>query len=94
MDAVPWSLIGSVGGPASGWVLVTFAVWMILTGRLIPRTIHEETRAEADTWRRAYEAERDRTSSVLVPSAELQRDVLSALPMPRRTPTEEDPCGD
>lgn len=41
------------GGGAAG--IVVLAVVMVLTGRLVPRAVHEETRADRDAWRSAYE---------------------------------------
>lgn len=40
------------GGGAAG--IVILAVVMVLTGRLVPRRTHEETRADRDEWRRAF----------------------------------------
>ena len=39
--------------------LLLFAVLMVLTGRLVPRSTLEDKKVEANQWRRAYEAERD-----------------------------------
>lgn len=40
------------GGFAS---LVFLCVWLIMTGRLVPRATHLETRADRDSWRKAFE---------------------------------------
>lgn len=40
------------GGFAS---LVFLSVWLIFTGRLVPRSTHEETRSDRDAWRTAFE---------------------------------------
>ncbi len=40
------------GGFAS---LVFLCVWLIMTGRLVPRSTHLETRADRDSWRKAFE---------------------------------------
>lgn len=38
--------------------LLLIAVFMILTGRLVPRSIYLDKKAEADRWQAAYEVER------------------------------------
>lgn len=40
----------------AGLLLVT--VLMILTGRLVPRSTHQDAKKEADQWHQAYELER------------------------------------
>lgn len=81
MDGIP-DLLTQAGGAAAGWSLAAGAVWMILTGRLVPRsTLQEQQRATAD-WRRAYELERAKVEHLLLPVAELQQQVLSSLPRP------------
>lgn len=40
------------GGFAS---LVFLCVWLIMTGRLVPRSTHQETRVDRDSWRKAFE---------------------------------------
>ena len=51
MDAIPWDHIG-VG---SGWGFVGLFVWLVLTGRLIPRSEHtralDHAEHEAAEWR-------------------------------------------
>jgi len=51
MDQIPWDHIG-IG---SGWGFVGLFVWLVLTGRLIPRAEHlralEHTEHEANEWR-------------------------------------------
>lgn len=86
MDA-PLQLLASVGGPASGWLLASVAVWFLLTGRLVTRATYQDARAEARDWRTAYELERqarqlerEARETVTVPAAELQRQVLRSLP--------------
>lgn len=41
------------GGGFAGLALA--AVWLIFTGRLVPKSLHEETRLDRDGWRKAYE---------------------------------------
>lgn len=38
-------------GIGSGWMLVGVAVWMLYTGRLIPKRMHDEKVHEANEWR-------------------------------------------
>lgn len=42
--------------------LLLLAVYMILTGRLIPRSMYLEKKAECEQWRSAYEVEREAKS--------------------------------
>jgi predicted phage gp36 major capsid-like protein len=51
LAAVPPELI--TGGGFAGLVFLGF--WMVFTGRLVPRSTHEETRADRDEWRKAFE---------------------------------------
>ena len=45
-------------------VLLGIAILMLLTGRLVPRSIYRDKVHEAEQWRSAYEAEREaRTES-------------------------------
>ena len=47
MDALPWPNIG-VG---SGWLFVGLFVWLVFTGRLVPRATLEDKIHEANEWR-------------------------------------------
>lgn len=42
--------------------LLLLTVYMILTGRLIPRSMYLEKKAEAERWQAAYEVERQARS--------------------------------
>lgn len=44
------------GGGFAG--LLFLCVWLIMTGRLVPRSTHLETRADRDSWRKAFEDSR------------------------------------
>lgn len=48
--------ISIIGLTPAGLLLV--AVLMVLTGRLIPKSMYQEKVNESDRWRQAYEAER------------------------------------
>lgn len=52
-DSIPPEFVTG-GGFAT---LAFLAVFFILTGRLVPRSTHEETRADRDAWRRVAETE-------------------------------------
>lgn len=78
LDGVP--LVG-LTAPA----LLGIAFLMVLTGRLVPRSVLKEREEESERWRLAYEAEREarivsdgQTSKLLV-AVETNRDVLLAL---------------
>lgn len=47
MDSLPWPLIGY----GSAWSLVGLFVWLIYTGRLIPRSTLEDAHHDATEWR-------------------------------------------
>lgn len=47
MESLPWPNIG-IG---SGWLFVGLGVWLILTGRLVPRATLEDKAHEANEWR-------------------------------------------
>lgn len=48
-----WDGISIIGLTAPGLLLI--AVLMVLTGRLVPKSTHEQTVKERDQWRAAYE---------------------------------------
>ncbi|KRB73086.1 hypothetical protein ASE01_20130 [Nocardioides sp. Root190] len=48
LDNVPWQALTGAG---AGWALAGFAVWAIITGRLVPRTTHEEVIHDRNEWR-------------------------------------------
>lgn len=48
--------ISLIGLTPAGLLLIT--VLMILTGRLVPRYVHQNVLQERDQWKAAYEAER------------------------------------
>lgn len=78
IDGVP--LVG-LTAPA----ILGIAFLMILTGRLVPRSVLKDKDEETARWRRAYEAERearivsDSQTSKLLVATEANRDVLLAL---------------
>lgn len=48
LESIPWQTLSAAGG---GWALTGVAVWMVLTGRLVPRATHEEVVHDRNEWR-------------------------------------------
>lgn len=76
------------------WALVAIVVLMVLTGRLVPKSILDNALRERDTWREAHtvsekarEAEREQTGELLE-VARISGHVLTSLPRPPK-PREE-----
>lgn len=55
MGGIPPEILTTIftGGGSIG--LITLAVVMIYTGRLVPKSTHEETRADRDAWKAAHD---------------------------------------
>lgn len=83
IEGIPFTDWGPTG-------LLALSVLMVLTGRLVPRSLYLEQRQAAEAWRTAWEAERDRNVRLLEPVAHLQRDVLMAIPRPPDQPPGQD----
>jgi ABC-type transport system involved in cytochrome bd biosynthesis fused ATPase/permease subunit len=64
------------GGGAVGIALI--AVLMVLTGRLVPRRTHEETRADRDEWRKAFQ-DSEAARQVQATAQRVQADQLDQL---------------
>lgn len=88
---IPWDILAELSPAALGWILAGASTWMVLTGRLVPRSLYSEQKQSAETWRAAWQAERDNLTKLVVPNAELQRQVLQAIPAhtPVPVPAEE-----
>jgi hypothetical protein len=88
--------INPVEGGATA--LLVLVVLLILTGRLVPRRIHEDALADRDNWRSAYlESEAARRvehqqTGELLEMARLGGHILTALPQPAAA--EEEVSGD
>lgn len=67
MDEIPWAAIGAIT-PSS---LLLLSVWMILTGRLVPRYLYEVMVKAKDHWRETAETLKD-TNSVQASTIEKQ----------------------
>lgn len=87
IDGIPFQVLSQIGGATAGWTLAGAAVWMVLTGRLVPRSVLmdqrqalEDQRQATAGYRAAYEQERDRADRILEPSAAVAVQVLRAIP--------------
>jgi hypothetical protein len=85
--------INPVQGGATA--LLILVVLMVLTGRLVPRRIHEDALADRDNWRQAYleseaarRVEHEQTGELLE-MARLGGRILTALPHPGQAAEEE-----
>lgn len=76
-SGVGWSDILSFSGGA-GILIVT--VWLVLTGRLVPRSVYKDIIAERDYWRKTAMTLSDQNRELMV-SAEVTTQVLAALPV-------------
>lgn len=47
----PWGDLGAGG-------LVVFAVWLLLTGRIVPRSVLKDVEAQRDTYKQSWQEER------------------------------------
>lgn len=55
LDAIPWTAIGD-GGLAA---LALLAVFMVFTGRLVPKSQYDQLVEAKDHWRTAFEQEQE-----------------------------------
>jgi hypothetical protein len=62
-------------------VLLAFVVWLIVTGRLVPRRALLDAQAERDKWAEAAEKAMQQNQELLT-GARVARDVIKALPDP------------
>lgn len=62
---VQWAQLAPVGAGT----LVTIAVLMIFTGRLVPRSTYSEMVKDRDLWRTLYLESRRQVNDLLVPTA-------------------------
>lgn len=47
----PWGDLGAGG-------LVVFAVWLLLTGRIVPRSVLKDVESQRDTYKQSWQEER------------------------------------
>jgi hypothetical protein len=60
LDVIPPELF--TGGGLAG--LVATAVWMIYTGRLVPRRVYEDMKTERDDWKKAAETRSEQNAAI------------------------------
>jgi hypothetical protein len=77
---IPVDLVIQGGATA----LLAAVVWMIVTGRLVPRNALSDAHVERDRWREAALTAM-RQNNDLLTGARVTRDVLQALPDPAPT---------
>ena len=59
--------------------IVAFAIFLILTGRLVPRSTLDDVRGQRDAWQRVAEEASDQNRQ-LIEVARVINDVMSSLP--------------
>ena len=74
-------IAGQLAAKGGGWALLGAVVWLIATGRLVPRSALVDAQAERDKWYEAAMEARRQNTDLLV-GARVARDVLRALPNP------------
>jgi hypothetical protein len=81
MIELPWGDILSTGGPST---LLGVVVWMILTGRLVPRSFYREKVDEAKKWETAANETREQVKELLTYARAADK-VLKSLPRGKDT---------
>ena len=72
---IPWSVIGQGGAVA----VLAGVVWMIVTGRLVPRSALLDAREQRDKWEQAAHTAMQQNNQLLT-GTRVAADVISALP--------------
>jgi hypothetical protein len=73
-------------------MLLAATVWLVMTGRLVPRSTVEDARADRDGWRKTAEAEQEinriraNQFDELLELARTTDQVIRALPQPGQRP--------
>lgn len=72
---IPWGTLlqGGAGG------LLAFVIWLIVTGRLVPRSALLDAQKERDRWAEAMEKAMEQNAELLT-GARVTRQVIQALP--------------
>lgn len=76
LAGVPTDLVTSIGGGG----LLALAIWLVLTGRLVPKSTHEETRLDRDEWRKTAETTQKRLDVI---SQQMDKLLASSLTVER-----------
>lgn len=80
--------MGAIAGQVGIGGLLSLAVWLIFTGRLVPRSMVDDVRRERDDWKAAYRqseaarAEEREQKRELLEVAHVAEHVLTSLPRP------------
>lgn len=82
MESIPWDVVGPSLVAFGGWGLAFHFVRLMYLGKIVPKSTLDAERSTSNLWREAYETERDARRRVLVPMAQLQREVLTSIPHP------------
>lgn len=77
MSFLPWSEILPIAGSGGGWILTFIFVYLVYSGRMIPRSFYKDQREVSLLWKEAYELERERSHEILAPMAELQTTLVN-----------------
>jgi len=77
-DGLPIAIFTDAGPVA----LLSVAVWMIFTGRLVTKREVDDLRADRDLWRTAY-IESQAQKHDLMETGKVARSLLRALPVPQ-----------
>ena len=81
-NLVPW---GQFTAASAGWALAAFGMWLVFSGKLVPRSTHDDVIHDRDEWRAesrikdAQIAEKDQQLRQLAEVGELQKSVLLAV---------------
>lgn len=81
--------LGGIGG-LSAASLLGVVVWLILTGRLVPRLVHQEVRDDRDRWKQTAEAKDATIATQAASINELLEVGQTAAHVLRSLPTRED----
>ena len=84
LDGFSADLLSNLG--AGG--LLAVVVWMILTGRLVPRRTLEDMAKEREYWRSAFFSQQQQ-SEALMETGRVAQEVLKALPIPHQGKADE-----
>lgn len=76
LEDIPWNDIFAKGGPVG---LISLTVWMLLTGRLVPRYFYQQKVDECNSWKAAAQ-EGQNQSAQLLEYAKTADAILKALP--------------
>ncbi len=88
---IPWNVIAAISPAALAISIAAIAILGVLRGQLVTKAQHDARMKDKDTeieaWRSAYQVEREKNERLIIPMAELQRDVLRSIPLyPRLAP--------